>query len=130
MASTRDACSSSRAESAHGDDLPRIARRTGRVGKVTIVLEHPTGYRIPGASSGGGPAIHPKCWATAKNAITTTTRIMAIRVDFLLIISRLAVAAWTPSACALSVGVAALESRWLVTGGLHISTLQDFRLLF
>ena len=40
--------------------------------------------RIPGASTGGGPAIHPKCWATAKNAITTTTTIIATRVDCLL----------------------------------------------
>ena len=32
--------------------------------------------------------IHPKCWATAKSAITTPTKIMAIRLDFLLITFR------------------------------------------
>jgi len=57
-----------------------VRRRSG-------VPNHQT-YRTPGASSGDGPAVHSKCWATAKNAITTTRRIMAISLDFLLIVSR------------------------------------------
>ena len=60
---------------------------------VIILLANPTDHCIPGASSGGGPAIHPKCWATAKSAIATPTKIRAIRLDLLLIASRLSVSA-------------------------------------
>ena len=48
---------------------------------------NPTNHRIPGASSGAGPAIHPKCRATAMSASTTPIKIIAIHLDFLLIAS-------------------------------------------
>src|SRR3954462_9277532 len=87
-------------------------------------------HRTPGASSGGGPAIHPKCWATAKSAITTPNKIMAIRLDLLLTASRallLVVAVQRVAApCAMSSSGVSIRLTTLSRGG---DILRSKRLL-
>jgi hypothetical protein len=66
-------------------------------GPVPVERPHPLAnaahayHLIPGASSGGAPEIHPKCWAMTGSANVTPTKITcrAIRLDRLLIPSSL-----------------------------------------